>query len=91
MPESFKGVLLPAERHLESLRKDVEKYKESVNKCNANTIDTLSFNIGSEIDFIKFVVELTKDQRRQFDNLTNEHKEYSDKVRQCQCVKKLER
>ena len=82
---------LPPERHLEALRKDVEKYKENVNKCNVSMIDSLSFNIGSEIDFIKFVVELTGEQRKQFNNLEEEHKIYSNNVRQCQCVRKLER
>lgn len=91
MSEKFRGVVLPAERHLESLRKDVEKYKENVNKCNVSMIDSLSFDIGSEVDFIKFVVELTGDQRKQFGNLEDEYKVHSNKVRQCQCVRKLER
>lgn len=91
MSDKFKNIVLPAERHLESLRKDVEKYKENVNKCNVSMIDSLSFDIGSEMDFIKFVVELTDEQGKQFGNLEDEYKAHSNKVRQCQCVRKLER
>lgn len=92
MPGEFKDVILPIpEKHLETLRKDIEKYKENVNKCNVSMIDSLSFDIGSEMDFLKFVTKLNDNQKKRLHNLEGEHKMYSSKVRQCQCVRKLER
>ncbi len=80
------------EHHLDKLRKDLEKYKENVNKCNVSMIDSLSFDIGSQIDYIKFVLEpKTDDQKNMLKSLEKEYNTYSNKVKQCQCVKKLER
>lgn len=79
------------ELRLETLRKDLEKYNENVNKCNISMIDSLSFIIGSEMGFLRHT-ELTDGQRSQLKNLEEEHyKIYSNKVRKCQCVKKLDR
>lgn len=92
MPDKFRDIILPIpEKRLETLRKNIEKYKESVNKCNVSMIDSLSFDIGSEMDILKFIVKINDDQKKQLHNLEEEHKIYSNKVRQCQCIRKLER
>lgn len=80
------------ELRLEDLRKDLEKYKENVNKCNVSMIDALSFNIGSNIEYIKFVLgPTTDDQKNMLKSLEKEYNTHSNKVKQCQCVRKLER
>lgn len=80
-----------SEKHLEILRKDIEKYKENVNKCNISMIDSLSYDIGSEIDFLKFAVEKTDEHKKYLKRLEEEYQKSSNKVRQCQCIRKLEK
>jgi len=92
MPDKFEEIVreIPI-KQLDMLRKDIEKYKENVNKCNISMIDSLSFDIGSRIDYLKFALKIIGEQRRQAEVLEEEYKRYSDKVRQCQCVRKLPR
>lgn len=78
------------ELRLEDLRKDLEKYLENVNKCNISMIEPLAFVIGQAMGSLNNI-ELTDGQRKLFNNFGNEYNVYSNKVKQCQCVRKLER
>lgn len=92
MPDKFEDIILHVpEKRLDMLRKDIEKYKENVNKCNISMIDSLSYNIGSEMDLLKFVIKLTDEQRKNLKGLEKEYKTTSDKIKQCQCIKKIEK
>jgi hypothetical protein len=78
-------------KRLEILRKDIAKYEEQVNKCDIVGTNVLAESIGSDIDFLKYTVKTTEEQKRDMVQLENIFAGHMDRLQKCICVKKIEK
>lgn len=78
-------------RRLASLTKDIAKYEEQVNKCDISQTNVLAGSIGSDIDFLKFTITTTEEQKQEIKRLENTFTNHMDNLKWCRCVKKIEK
>lgn len=79
-------------KRLVSLRKDVTKYEEQVNKCNISETNALAESIGADIDFLKYTeIRTTEEQKQEIKRLENTFINHMDNLKRCRCVRKLEK
>lgn len=82
---------IPVKR-LETLRKDIAKYEEHVNKCDIAGTNVLAESIGSDIDFLKYSgVKTTEEQKKEMVQLENIFSGHMNRLQKCRCVKKIEK
>lgn len=78
-------------RRLTNLTKDIRKYDEQVNKCDISGTNALAESIGSDIDYLRFVISTTEEQKQQLKRLEDEFSRYMDNLKRCKCTRKLEK
>ena len=78
-------------RRLANLTKDIRKYEEYVNKCDISETNVLAGSIGSDIDFLKFTITTTEEQKQEIKRLENIFTNHMDNLKRCRCVKKIEK
>jgi hypothetical protein len=81
---------IPVKR-LANLTKDIRKYDEQVNKCDISGTNVLAESIGSDIDYLKFAISTTEEQKQQLKRLEDEFSRYMDNLKKCICVRKIEK
>ena len=80
---------IPVKR-LTTLRKDIAKYEESVNKCDISATNVLADSIGADIDYLRFSsVKVTDDQKKELEILENQFAGHMNNLSKCRCVKKI--
>lgn len=81
---------IPVKR-LANLTKDIRKYEEQVNKCNISETNVLAESIGSDIDYLRFVISTTEEQKQQLKRLGDVFANHMDNLKRCRCARKLEK
>lgn len=82
---------IPVKR-LTSLRKDVRKYEEQVNKCDIFETNILAESIGGDVDYLKYSgIRTTEEQKQELKNLEDQLLIHMDDLKRCRCVRKLEK
>lgn len=79
-------------KRIASLRKDIAKYEEHVNKCDISATNILAERIGSDMDFLNYPgLTITEEQRKEVGRLEHQFSGYMDHLKRCRCVKKIEK
>ena len=79
-------------KRLASLRKDIAKYEEQVNKCDISETNTLAGGIGADIDFLRYTeIRTTEEQKQELKRLENVFTNHMDNLKRCRCVRKIEK
>ena len=80
---------LPIKR-LASLRKEIAKYEENVNKCDIMSTNVLADSIGADIDYLRFSnIKLSQEQMKELEGLENIFTGYMNNLSRCRCIKKI--
>lgn len=74
-----------------NLTKEIRKYEEQVNKCDISGTNILAESIGSDMDFLRYAVNTTEEQKQQLKRLEDEFSRHMDNLKKCICVKKIEK
>lgn len=79
-------------KRLASLKKDIAKYEEQVNKCDISETNVLAKSIGADIDFLRYTeIRTTEEQKQELKRLGNAFINHMDNLKRCRCVRKLEK
>lgn len=79
-------------KRLVSLRKDIAKYEEQVNKCDISQTNVLAGTIGADIDFLKYSeIRTTEEQKQEIKRLENIFTNHIDNLKRCRCIRKIEK
>ncbi len=80
---------LPIKR-LASLKKEIAKYEENVNRCDIMSTNVLADSIGADIDYLRFSdIKLSTEQNKELEVLENLFTGYMNNLSRCRCVKKI--
>ena len=75
---------------IKNIRKDIEKYDESVNKCDIYSTNVLAEVIGSDMDYALYSnIGINNDQKQDIKRLEKQFLGYVENLRRCTCVKKM--
>lgn len=79
-------------KRLASLRKDIAKYEEQVNKCDISVTNALAESIGADMDFLRYTeIRTTEEQKQELKRLENVFTNHMDNLKRCRCVRKIEK
>ncbi len=77
-------------KRLVTLKKDIARYEEQVNKCDISATNVLADSIGADIDFLRFSgMKNTDEQKREIESLENQFSNHMNNLSRCRCVKKI--
>jgi hypothetical protein len=79
-------------KRLTSLRKDIAKYEEQVNKCDISETNVLVKSIGADVDYLRYTeIRTTEEQKQELKLLENTFTNHMDNLKRCRCVRKIEK
>ncbi len=79
-------------KRLASLKKDIAKYDERVNKCDISETNVLAESIGADIHHLRYTeIRTTEEQKQELKRLEDTFVNHMDNLKRCRCVRKLEK